>query len=149
MHSSVNRVVLNRSGDLVRWRSDGQLHYLGRGDGQIKLRGFRIELGDVESALRRQGGVRDACAVVRGEDAGRRLVAYVVADELPNLDSVRIDKVQSLEFLWTGFPIHLDAEFLQAEQYRERNGIWLQLAVMPSALEFWLPGDSSVAAAAS
>lgn len=74
-----------RSGDLVRWRSDGQLHYLGRGDGQIKLRGFRIELGDVESALRRQGGVRDACAVVRGEDAGRRLVAYVVADELPNL----------------------------------------------------------------
>ncbi len=85
----------------------------------------------------------------RSRDSYLTYLSSLIADELPNLDSVRIDKVQSLEFLWTGFPIHLDAEFLQAEQYRERNGIWLQLAVMPSALEFWLPGDSSVAAAAS
>ncbi|TDR34920.1 amino acid adenylation domain-containing protein, partial [Tahibacter aquaticus] len=70
---------LYRSGDRVRWRHDGTLEFLGRLDDQVKLRGFRIELGDIESALRRHASVRDAVAVVRGEDSEARLVAYVVA----------------------------------------------------------------------
>ncbi|GMV31581.1 MAG: hypothetical protein AMXMBFR59_37060 [Rhodanobacteraceae bacterium] len=77
-----------RSGDIVRWRSDGRLHYVGRGDQQIKLRGFRIELGDIEAALRRQSVVRDACVAVCGDEAARRLVAYVVADDVPALTAM-------------------------------------------------------------
>jgi amino acid adenylation domain-containing protein len=63
-----------RSGDLGRWRVDGQLEFLGRIDRQVKVRGFRIELGEVESVLARHPGVRAAAAAVAGE----RLVAYVV-----------------------------------------------------------------------
>jgi amino acid adenylation domain-containing protein/non-ribosomal peptide synthase protein (TIGR01720 family) len=67
---------LYRTGDVVRWRPDGALEFLGRRDGQVKLRGFRIELGEIEAALTQYPGVREAAVVLR-ED---RLVAYVAAD---------------------------------------------------------------------
>nr|AKA59396.1 non-ribosomal peptide synthetase [uncultured bacterium AB_162] len=68
---------LFRSGDLARYRLDGTLEFLGRADRQIKLRGYRIEPGEVEAALRRHPAVADA--VVRLDEAGQRLVAFVVA----------------------------------------------------------------------
>ncbi|MGW0330790.1 non-ribosomal peptide synthase/polyketide synthase [Streptomyces sp. NPDC003011] len=69
---------LYRTGDRARRNEQGELEYLGRLDRQVKLRGFRIEPGEVEAALRRCGGVRDAVAVVREDEPGRRrLVGYV------------------------------------------------------------------------
>jgi amino acid adenylation domain-containing protein len=70
-----------RSGDRVRWLPDGQLEFAGRTDGQVKVRGYRIELGEIEAALASHTGVRSAAVVVLGEDANRRLVAYVVPSD--------------------------------------------------------------------
>jgi len=77
-----------RSGDRVRWRPDGLLEYLGRGDNQVKLRGFRIELGEIENALRSVAGVADAVALVYERDGHSRLVAYVVAAESAPNDAI-------------------------------------------------------------
>ncbi|RKH59280.1 non-ribosomal peptide synthetase, partial [Corallococcus interemptor] len=66
-----------RTGDRVRYRTDGRLEYLGRIDFQVKVRGFRIELGEIEAALRRAPGLKDAVVVAKGEAADKRLVAYV------------------------------------------------------------------------
>ncbi|EUC26843.1 hypothetical protein COCCADRAFT_113232, partial [Bipolaris zeicola 26-R-13] len=43
-----------RTGDLVCYRSDGTVVYLGRKDLQVKIRGQRVEIGDVETHLRQQ-----------------------------------------------------------------------------------------------
>lgn len=72
---------LYRTGDLGRWRGDGEIEYLGRVDTQIKLRGQRIELGEIESALAGHTAVREAVVVVRGEDEQQKLAAYVVLNE--------------------------------------------------------------------
>jgi acyl carrier protein len=76
-----------RSGDLVRWGSDGTVVFLGRTDHQVKVRGYRVELGEVESALSQHPQVRHAVALVREEEAGdKQLVAYVSVEPPAGVD---------------------------------------------------------------
>ena len=70
---------LYRSGDLVRYRSDGQLEFLGRADQQVKVRGYRIEVAEVEAALREHEAVAQVAVAVQESGGAKRLVAYLVA----------------------------------------------------------------------
>jgi len=73
--------MLYRTGDLGRWRSTGEIEYLGRMDGEVKVRGMRIELGEIETVLASHRWVEEAVVELSGEGAEQRLVAYVVAGE--------------------------------------------------------------------
>ncbi|MVF12546.1 amino acid adenylation domain-containing protein [Ketobacter sp. MCCC 1A13808] len=66
------------TGDKGRYRSDGQVEFLGRIDDQIKIRGFRIEPAEIERHLASLDAV-DKAIVIRGQDlrGDDCLVAYL------------------------------------------------------------------------
>ncbi|WNG39137.1 amino acid adenylation domain-containing protein [Archangium violaceum] len=87
---------LYRTGDRVRWNPDGSLSFLGRSDFQVKVRGVRIELEEVEAALLRQPGVRQASVITRGSGRDMRLEAFLVLEDDSALGTVRQSLARSL-----------------------------------------------------
>ncbi len=70
---------LYRTGDLGRFDEEGNIEFLGRADGQVKLRGFRIELSEIETVLMQADGVLGAACAMREDTPGlQQLVGYVV-----------------------------------------------------------------------
>ncbi|MBV8200527.1 MAG: amino acid adenylation domain-containing protein, partial [Acidobacteria bacterium] len=97
---------LYRSGDLARYRPNGDLDYLGRLDHQVKIRGFRIELGEIEAALARHAAVRQSVVVARRRPGGlQQLVAYVVTGSAVAAEELR-------ELLARALPEHMVPELI-------------------------------------
>jgi amino acid adenylation domain-containing protein len=90
---------LYKTGDLARWLDDGVIEFLGRADSQVKIRGFRVEPGEIEAALLRHPGVRQAVVAPRADTAGQKLLAaYVVPqpDASPDATELREHLLASL-----------------------------------------------------
>jgi amino acid adenylation domain-containing protein len=84
---------LYKTGDLVRYRPDGNLEFLNRIDYQVKVRGYRIELGEIEAAMEQHPAVRQVVVVTREleHNPGEKLlVGYIVSQAAkPSVSELR------------------------------------------------------------
>ena len=139
---------LYRTGDLVRWLADGNLEFLGRVDGQVKIRGNRVELGEIEAALRTHPLVHQAAAALREAAPGEhRLTAYVVAEQRQTIpvDELRRFLRQTLpDFMIPAAFVFLDALPMTASGKLDRRALPAPAAVRPEvATAFVAPQDET------
>ncbi|CAC5344906.1 MULTISPECIES: non-ribosomal peptide synthetase [Planktothrix] len=89
---------LYKTGDLVRYKFNGNLEFLGRIDSQVKIRGFRIELTEIETVLNQYSSIKQSVVIAREDSPGiKRLVAYIVGNKNQNkIEEIRYYLKQKL-----------------------------------------------------
>lgn len=74
--------LIYETGDVGKWKDNGEIEFLGRNDNQVKIRGYRIELGDIESQLNKIAEVKDSVVIAKeGNQQESFLVAYLLKSE--------------------------------------------------------------------
>jgi thioesterase domain-containing protein/acyl carrier protein len=99
-----------KTGDLVRYREDGNIEYIGRNDDQVKIRGFRIELAEIENVLSGIEGVKQAVVITRvnQENGSKYLVAYYVSNDMLDEELIRNELGAKLpEYMVPSAIVHL------------------------------------------
>ena len=74
----MNGIRWYRTGDYGRFWSDGIIEFMGRRDQQKKIRGHRIELNEIESALEKCEGIKQAVVIAEGEERGEKYLAAMI-----------------------------------------------------------------------
>ncbi|QPB84363.1 amino acid adenylation domain-containing protein [Pseudoalteromonas rubra] len=93
---------LYHSGDLVRYRKNGELEFLGRMDDQISIRGFRVELGEVAKAINNLNEVQQTFIQTQEVSQNQHIIAYVVLSE-----SAELTESELLEALKQVIPVYM------------------------------------------
>lgn len=100
--------IMYKTGDIVKWRDDGNIEFIGRQDTQVKIRGFRVELGEIENAILDTRTFRHCAVVV---DGSKRIRAFVAKpyNEGADTETVKQALCQVLpEYMIPRFIIVLD-----------------------------------------
>ena len=84
-----NEFRMYHTGDIVRYRQNGDVEFVGRKDGQVKIRGFRIETKEVETVIRGFEGIIDVTVQAYDyESGGKYLAAFVVGNGTVDTDAL-------------------------------------------------------------
>ena len=81
IYSNLVNARVYKTGDLVKWDSNGHLIFLGRIDNQIKIRGFRVELSEITTVINSYEGIREAYTIFDTVHSQKSICSYLVADK--------------------------------------------------------------------
>jgi amino acid adenylation domain-containing protein len=98
---------LYRTGDWVRYRSNGCLQFIGRVDHQVKLRGYRIELTEIEAALRQHPLIQMAVVFVDDSEHEKSLVAWLILASPLTITSSELTPSELKSFLRSTLPSYM------------------------------------------
>src|SRR5262249_8840097 len=89
---------LYRTGDRVRYLTDGNLEFVGRIDHHIKIRGLGVDLGEIEAALLKHPSIQKCVVAAHAEDQHKQLIAYLVMrdEDAPDIHALRAYLLKSL-----------------------------------------------------
>tara|TARA_R110001606_G_scaffold395664_2_gene568556 strand:- start:186237 stop:190139 length:3903 start_codon:yes stop_codon:yes gene_type:complete len=101
--SGIENAKMYKTGDLVRYKLDMNLEYIGRIDFQVKVRGFRIETGEVETILAEHDTVKQCVVTTWPDENGEHtLIAYLLAEFGSNINASELR-----EYLKTKLPDYM------------------------------------------
>jgi len=99
-----------KTGDLVKWRNDGTIDFLGRIDNQVKVRGFRVELSEISVAITKYEGMKEAFTIYEEINKKKAICSYIVSKEKVDIDKLKL-------FLKETLPQYMIPEyFMQIEK---------------------------------
>ncbi len=138
---------LYRTGDIARYRADGQLEVLGRIDHQVKVRGFRIECGEIESVLSTHPIIEQVVVDAQLDNTGEnRLIAYYISQG----DSITAAELR--EYLKRSLPDYmLPSVFIKLDAFPLTPNGKIDKKVLPSPsgasdelTQIYVPPENSV-----
>lgn len=134
---------LYRTGDVVRYLSPGDIDFVGRRDGQVKVRGSRIELMEIEKVIRGYEGIKDACVTAFDSlSGGKSVCAYIVSDapvDVFSLESFIKTKLPS--YMVSSVTMQIDRIPLTVNQKVDRRA--LPPPVFEQKKEYEAPGTDA------
>ncbi len=120
-----------RTGDRAAQLASGEIAFLGRRDGQVKIRGQRLEVDEIAGALNRYAGVAASAVMAFGEGSEKQLVGYVVPRDQATLTARELR-----DFLAERLPAYMvPAVFVGLEQLPLNASGKLDRAALPEATE--------------
>ncbi|MEK0161954.1 amino acid adenylation domain-containing protein [Pseudoalteromonas piscicida] len=127
---------LYKTGDLVKFNSDGELVYINRADDQVKIRGFRVELGEIESHINLCTEVESSVVLITERGATQNLAGYIKLRE-GITQSSRDAEQQIQQYLKTSLPAHMiPSKLIVVSEFpRTANGKVDKVALSASTLD--------------
>lgn len=87
--SQVCDEIIYHTGDIARWDEAGNVLFMGRQDGQVKINGYRIELGEIEYCFGKIEGVKSVAVCIDETLEEKSLFAFYTADKKLNEDNIQ------------------------------------------------------------
>ena len=85
----IENSIMYKTGDICKFLENGELYYLGREDGQVKIRGLRIELEEIEKKILEVPGIQKT-KVIKQTIGNREIIsAYFIANKRISIKELR------------------------------------------------------------